>query len=358
MQFSQYRTLFWLTFVIAIGASQLAAKAADDFKLAPLDQPLGTVANPEEVDYYSATDSYSGCQNSTASFDSCGDCGCQSCQTACGCDCCDDRLLGLFTHSEPCFNDFISPITNPVFFEDPRTLTEARLIFANHTIPPAIGGRVQLYALQVRAALSDRLSIIATKDGFIVADDAAPHQDGWADVAGGRKYNLYRDACCGDILSAGVTFELPVGSTQALQGNGSGEFNLFLTGGTRIGDWSHWISAAGVRLPTDTVDESQVFYWSNHLDHQITERMYVLAEVNWWHWLRSGGQPALAGIEGVDLYNFGSTGVAGDNVVTGAFGLKFKPRPNMEAGIAWEVPLTERRYIFDNRLTADFIVRY
>jgi hypothetical protein len=283
------------------------------------------------------------------------------CGDECDGDCresCLDRLLGHFVPTDPCFNDFISPITNPVFFEDPRTLTEARLIFANHTLPPAIGGRVQLYALQVRAALTERLSFIATKDGFLVGDNGVPHQDGWADVAAGLKYNLYCDPCAGQLLSAGATFEVPVGSTQALQGNGSGEFNLFVTGGTRIGDWSHWISAAGVRLPTDTADECQVFYWSNHLDHQITQRAYVLAEVNWWHWMSSGQNPALDGIEGIDLYNFGSTGVAGMNVVSGAFGLKFKPRSNMEAGVAWEVPLTSQHFILDNRLTADFIVRY
>ena len=49
-----------------------------------------------------------------------------------------------------CFNDFISPMTNPVFFEDPRNLSEARFIFINHDVPNDLGGGdVQLYALQL-----------------------------------------------------------------------------------------------------------------------------------------------------------------------------------------------------------------
>ncbi len=48
----------------------------------------------------------------------------------------------------------------------------------------------------------------------------------------------------------GFTFEMPVGTPKALQGNGDGEFNLFVTGGTQIMDNGHWISAAGIRLPS------------------------------------------------------------------------------------------------------------
>ncbi|MEZ6134687.1 MAG: hypothetical protein R3C53_07240 [Pirellulaceae bacterium] len=69
--------------------------------------------------------------------------GCDSCGG--GCDgCCggrDDGLLGygLVKHSDRCFDDFISPMTNPVFFEDPRTLSEVRFIFLNHELPAALG---------------------------------------------------------------------------------------------------------------------------------------------------------------------------------------------------------------------------
>ena len=79
---------------------------------------------------------------------------------------------GLIAPSDHAFDDFISPMTNPVFFEDPRTLTEARFIFINHHVPDGLGGGdVQLFALQLRAALTENLSFIATKDGYIVSDN-------------------------------------------------------------------------------------------------------------------------------------------------------------------------------------------
>ncbi|MCA9247594.1 MAG: hypothetical protein KDA42_10775 [Planctomycetales bacterium] len=261
-------------------------------------------------------------------------------------------------HSDYCYNDFISPMTNPVFFEDPRTLSEIRFIFIHHNVPTAAGGNdVQLVAAQVRAALTERLSLVAAKDGYIMSDNPFI-EDGWADIAVGLKYNLYADPHSQTLLSAGVSYELPVGSTRSLQGNGDGEFHLYVTGGKQLGcDW-HWISGAGLRVPADSGDESQVFYWSNHLDRRLTDRTYFLAELNWYHWVNEGEQTALAGVEGGDLFNLGSTDVAGNDIVTGAFGLKFKPRCNQELGVAWEVPLTDRRDLLDNRLTVDWIIRY
>lgn len=300
-----------------------------------------------------------GCQEETT-------CGCNTCDDGC-CDSCKGKLLGFIAPTDTTYSSFISPMTNPVFFEDPRTLTEARIIFVHHTVPtraPLTGGHVNLIAAQLRAALTDRLSIIATKDGFFTFDGGVanllggPATDGWADVAAGLKYNLFSDPCCQRLLSAGATFELPVGSTRALQGNGSGEFNLFLTGGTQVGDRSHLVSAAGWRLPTDRVEESQVTYWSTHFDTQLPDTcLYVFGETNWYHWVNSGGGLPL-NIEGLDVFNLGTSDVAGNDIVTGAIGLKFKPSVLNEIGVAWEAPLTDRRDVLDNRLTVDWIIRY
>lgn len=274
--------------------------------------------------------------------------------------CCNVGLLGgLIKPSDTCFCDFISPITNPVFFEDPRTLTEARIIYLHHWLPEDVtGGELDVVAMQLRAALSDRLSIVAAKDGYIWASPGAPLDDGWADISLGLKYNLLADDCSGTIVSAGVSYELPIGSTRALQGNGDGEFNVYLTGGKRIGCNAHWISATGFRLPTDTSDENQVWYWSNHVDYHLGCGWYVLAEANWYHWLSSGDQAAFAGIEGLDLFNLGSTNVAGDDIVTGALGAKYKPSCCTEIGVAWETHLTDNRGVIEDRLTIDWIIRY
>lgn len=136
----------------------------------------------------------------------CGDpCDCgDACD--CGSSCKDGLLCGLIKPSDHCFDDFISPITNPTFFEDPRQLTEARGIFIDHVVPDGLagGGRIDLFALQLRARITDNLSVIAVKDGYATSTFAAV-DDGWADVAAGLKYTLYRDVQAQRLLSAGLT---------------------------------------------------------------------------------------------------------------------------------------------------------
>jgi hypothetical protein len=265
---------------------------------------------------------------------------------------------GLIWPSDHCYDDFISPMTNPLFFEDPRTLTEARIIFANHHVPNAVGGGdAQLYAMQLRAALSEDLSLIATKDGFIVSDNPLIN-DGWADISVGLKYNLYKDYEAQQLLSVGTTFELPVGSSQAFQGNGDGEFHLFASGAAEfLPNW-HYVTGSGFRLPVDSVAESSVWYWSNHVDRQLgCSGLYLFGESNWYHWMSSGKAFPVA-VEGIDLFNLGSAGVSGNDIVTGALGVKYKPCGNLELGLAYEVPLTERQDILENRFTLDCILRY
>jgi hypothetical protein len=274
----------------------------------------------------------------------------EGCNSGCG--------LGFLKQSDHCFDDFVSPMTNPVYFEDPRTLTEARFIFLNHRVPNSLGGdNVQLYALQLRAALTERLSFIATKDGFIVSQNPLV-DDGFADVAAGLKYNLLRDPQTQTIWSVGATYELPAGSRRALQGNGDGEFHLFTTAGMEILDGMHWITASGFRLPANRAVENQSYYWSNHLDKEIGDSgIYLVGETTWWRWL-SETDAFPVGVEGLDLFNLGSVNVKNNNIVTGAVGLKVKPSGNTEVGIAWETFLTDRRDILQNRLTVDWILRY
>ena len=201
------------------------------------------------------------------------------------------------------FRRFHQPDDQPVFFEDPRNLTEARAIFLQHKVPLAAGGGdVQLYALQLRARLSENVSLIATKDGYVTSTNALV-DDGWADLALGLKFNLRRNVARQRLLSGGFTFELPTGEADALQGNGGGELNLFLNGGAKIGRNSHWVTATGFRLPMNPTDESTSWYWSNHLDKQIRRGVYLLTELNWYHWTRSGQDGPVPGVEGLDLFN-------------------------------------------------------
>ncbi len=347
MTHSIFRTAMRCLSVLALLASPALAQqpvASSNPVMVP-ESPVGAVANGQS--YFDGSRSYGagGCVTDA--------CGIQS-------DCCSGGIFGrgFIKRSDHAFDDFISPMTNPVFFEDPRNVTEARGIFMQHKVPLAAGsGDIQVYAVQLRARLSENVSLIATKDGYVKSTNPLVN-DGWADLAAGLKFNLIRDVQNQRLLSGGFTFELPTGEADPLQGNGDGELHLFLTGGKKIGCRSHWISAGGFRLPMNTTDESQSVYWSNHFDYQVRRGFYLLTETNWYHWTKSGQDGPIPGIEGLDLINLGSPGVAGNDIVTSAFGAKFKPNGNNEIGFAFEFPLTERRDIIDNRLTVDWIIRY
>ena len=266
---------------------------------------------------------------------------------------------GFIKPSDHCFDDFISPMTNPVYFEDPRQLTEARSIFINHKLPVLLGnpgGSLQLYALQARARLTDRLSLIAVKDGYIDSDSPLI-QNGWADIGAGLKYSLLRDTYNGRLLSGGMRFETSSGRRASLQGNGDGVFDFFLSGASRMGANSHYMTSAGFILPVDSQAENQMFYWSNHFDRRLTNKIYGFTEFNWYNYMKSGSAFGAA-LEGGDLFNFGSPGVAGHDIVTNAWGARYVANRNLNTGVAWEFPLTERRGVLDNRLTLDLIIRY
>ena len=275
------------------------------------------------------------------------------------------RLLGLFGRSDQAFRDFISPASNVLFFEDPRTLTEFRVHFVNQWIPgnnPVFqGGNAQFLAAQIRVALTQRLSIIATKDGYIWLNPGNPgmaSSEGFADVAAGLKYNLIRNPDSQTIVSLGGTVELDTGAHRVFQGSGNGEFHLFSTAGQEFfGGLAHWNMAGGLRLPSDTTARSTMSYWSNQWDVKLTDRLYFLTGVNWFHWLKSGNNLA-ANFEGMDLFNLGANNVAGNDIVTSSIGLRYRFGRMNEAGICFEVPLTDRRDLLASRLYTDLCIRF
>ncbi|MCM2372020.1 hypothetical protein [Aporhodopirellula aestuarii] len=312
----------------------------------------------------------------------CGNVGCDSlaCCDAAGCaESCLPKLDsfaqklgcgGCIQKSDQCFDDFISPMIDFVHFEDPRNVTELRPIFAHHRFPNQLGpggvpagGSLQLFALQFRIALTERLSLIAVKDGYVI-DSSEGALDGlldsgWADVTAGLKYNLVRNVKTGTLLSAGFTYEIPMGSEQTLQSVGDGEFHFFATGGQRLFDGNaHVLSSFGWQLPVDQSVQSTTVHWNNHIDVRCHDKVYLFTENAWWHWTDDADTGSAFGVSGLDLLNLGDTAVEGNDVVTQNVGMKLKPKRNMELGMAYEFPLTDFEDIIRDRWTFDAIVRY
>jgi len=269
------------------------------------------------------------------------------------------NLFGFIQPTNPFFGDFISPMSNPVYFEDPRNLSEIHFFYLNQKVPNgALGGTLNVFAAQIRVSLTDRISIVASKDGFVTSSNPLV-QDGWADVTAGLKYNIIQDAREGNLLSTGFSYMMPVGSNRTLQGSrGDGEVNLYLSAGKRIGDKSHYVASTGFRLPVDSSAGSKMWYWSQHLDYRVGKKFYLLGELNWFNWFQGGNNPALPTIEGGDLINLGSNNVAGNNIITAAFGGKMRVSGLSEIGLAYEIPVSSRNDLMDNRLTFDYNLRF
>lgn len=284
------------------------------------------------------------------------------CDTDCY-DCCDmfngrRRFLGMLP-SDHCFDDFVSPISNPFFFEDPRSLTEVRGVFIENSLPSQVnGGDFQVYAAQLRGRVTDRVSVIAPRLGvFQVNQQGGDTPNGFLSAPVGFKFNFLRDPERQLLASCGLTYFIK-GSGDAISNFGDGDYHLFLSGGAQIFERSHWISGTGFRLPGDTNWGTQLWYWSNQWDYEVRDGIYLLSGVNWFHWMRSAGLNSGSNVTGLDIVNLPVNGVAGDNVVTGVAGVKLKPSRHVEIGAGFEFPLTDRTDILKNRLYADLIFRY
>ncbi len=299
------------------------------------------------------------------------------------------------------FDDFISPVSNPVNFEDPRSNTEIRPIYVYHNLPntfPASGtiggGDVHIVAVQARIAVTDRFSFIATKDGYIwlrpeedvrvLGEDVVTKKNGFANLAAGAKYALYYDPAQRAMATLGLRYEIPLGDKGVLQGKvfkfnnaaadvstrGGGVMNPFLSGLWGI-DQFHLMAYTGGRIALNDADSS-FFDLSLHADYQIGN-LYPLIEMNWVQVVNGGDrlQPVTDALgikfkqEGFDFFNLGAPDAEGSGVVTLAFGARYRildgldllgKTGGLDLGSAFETPLTNPGDTFGWRVTTDLVL--
>jgi len=256
-------------------------------------------------------------------------------------------------------DDMISPISHPVNFEDPRQSTELRPIYAYHELDDDFvtgGGNVQIYALQARFQVSDDLSIIATKDGYVDLNSKSTvaKDEGFANIAAGVKYSFFKDES--SIISGGLRYEILVGEKEVLQGEGDGVFNPFVSAAVAI-DNINLMAGTGFRIPIDNEDSS--FYDLDlHASYKLGS-FYPLVELGVIHVIDGGERLPIAD-EGEDFFNLGSSDSDGETLVTMAVGARYRITDDIDVGAAWEFPLNEGpgTRILDNRVTVDLIYRF
>lgn len=259
-------------------------------------------------------------------------------------------------------SQMISPISHPTNFEDPRIITEIRPIFAHHAIQDDFitgGGHVELYALQARFALTDDLAFIATKDGYVDLNPTSvvPDDEGFADIAAGFKYALFQDPDAGQIVTAGLRYEFPIGDEEVLQGQGDGELNPFISAAYAYDSWN-FMAASGFRIRMNG-DDSSFFDFDLHADYEVCQSFYPFLELGVITVLAPGSRlPEHS--EGQDLFNFGSSESDGATLVTLTGGGRYRITEDLDFGAGVQFPLTSNSGsdIIDYRIYSDFIYRF
>jgi hypothetical protein len=266
--------------------------------------------------------------------------------------------------SDHAFDAFISPVTNPAYFEDPRSLTEWRPIFMYQKSPgdnPLMtGGNIFVFNLQGRISINDRWSLILHRLGVANVNPGEGALGGFdggtglTDLQVGTKYTFYRDDRTNTLAALGVSFEIPIGSSSVLSGTGAGA-TPYLSYGQGFGNW-HLLATTGYRIGFSS-STSDFFFLSGHLDYSFYNRFYPLVEMNWYHYTSAGDERAVD-FEGADLFNLGADGAAGTNIVTIAPGFRFKFSEGLQTGVVVEFPLTGTSALEQYRIIFDLIFRY
>lgn len=279
------------------------------------------------------------------------------------------------------FSELIRPITNPTLFDLAVPRTQLHFIFMHHQFPDQInlaglgpvdfGGDLQLYALQFEYALSERLSIVAMKDGWVDfnPDNTAlfSEEEGFANIGGGLKYAFILDPANAFAASVSATFEFPWGSDEVFQGDGDGNVNLTIQT-VKAWERAQLATGAGIQIPIDSDFSTQGFF-SAHFSYEVSPWFIPLVEFNWFTVFDEGaGNPAfrsqaggavpvVAPSEGADLLNWGAQN--SEDYMTLGVGFRSKLSDNFSLGFAYEFALTdEEDNITQDRFTLDAVYTF
>lgn len=262
------------------------------------------------------------------------------------------------------FEHFYEPVGNPLYFESPFNTSGLRLLYLYHDFPDGSqigGGSLNVFAMQARVALTERLGFIATKDGYSLLDAAIlPEADGWNNIAAGLKYVIIADRENDFVLTAGSRWEWTNGDTGVIQSE-TQELSPFVSFAKGFNQF-HILGNVTGRLPMDRHNGNYILSWDLHFDYEIAPKelpgFAPIFEIHGLHYLSDGDRLPLA-VGGADYTNLGSTDVAGSSVFWAGVGFRWKLTPHVSIGSTWEFPLSNPNDdIFGQRVTADMMLTW
>lgn len=257
------------------------------------------------------------------------------------------------------FEHFYEAVGNPLYFESPFINTQVKLLFLHHEFDGDSqlgGGRVNVYAAQARIAVTERIAIIATKDGWSQLEGTIlPDAGGWNDIALGLKGAFYVDRANDFVATASFRWMWGNGDKDVLMG-GSQEVSPGVSFAKGWDDF-HMIGNFVWRIPTDSDKGNEIIQWDAHFDYDLSsiglKGVAPIIEFHGLHYLSDGERTPL-NIGGLDYTNLGSTNVEGSSVVWAGFGARVKLTPNFSVGATYEIGLTNHKAdIMKDRVTVD-----
>lgn len=252
----------------------------------------------------------------------------------------------------PASHRFVHPISAPYHHEDAFITSDVRGWYVNHTFDDGTqlgdNGDAWTLAVQLRLAITNRLQLVAYKDGYMEIDTPLVNKKGWADIAAGLKYAIIQDYQHQFHWAVGVGYEFPWGDQKILQNDD--EFRVW-TSVNKGWDALHLGATLNLFFPTnagaDPLGDSDRLSWHLHADYRVCEWFSPVLEMNGYHILDAADSPI--NFQGADVLNIG-TG-AGDMVITLAPGFEIRPHKDVGLRGAFEFPLTNEEDIFGHRFT-------
>jgi hemolysin activation/secretion protein len=135
------------------------------------------------------------------------------------------------------------------------------------------------------------------------------------------------------------------------------------------------LANVGLQLPVDQDRNSTVLFYNLQFARPLGGRLTPFVALNGYHYTQEGDgegtvklgngarltlsqvQQALGlqGFEALDYANLGSDNVKHNDVITWAFGLRWRFSDRLSAGLVYERPLTRRKDVLQQRVTVNLL---
>ncbi len=169
----------------------------------------------------------------------------------------------------------VHPLTAPYYNEDAFVTSDLRFWYVNHQFPGNSildGGDATVYALQIRAALTESVQFVAYKDGFVDFNTTPIEESGMNDLAAGIKWAFLQDWETDMHAAVGVGYELGIGDEDVLQDDD--EVRVWASYNNGMDRW-HFGANANLTFPVgseDALGDSERLSWHLHGDYYLNER--------------------------------------------------------------------------------------